>query len=129
MTVAQFEIAQLDLSLAVDGEDFTLRRVTGTVSPSNTDVSCRGFIRAYGPEELTVAIIQGDSKIIMSPTQIIAGSWPGGTPPNGPNAALDARVPRRGDKAVVQGKIMNIQDANPIYLDNVLIRIELAVRG
>jgi hypothetical protein len=128
-TVAQFEIAQLDLSLAADGEDFTLRRVTGTVSPTNTDVSCRGFIRAYGPEELTTTIIQGDSRIILSPTQIIGGSWPGGPPPSGPSAAMDARVPRRGDKAVVQGRIMNIQDSNPIYLQNVLIRIELSVRG
>jgi len=123
------EITELDRSLAVDGEDFTVRRVVGTNSPVNTDVSCRGFVRGYQPQELTTTIIQGDAKIILSPTQIIAGSWPGGAPPTGANAALDQRVPRRGDKAVVQGKVLNIEAAAPIYLDNVLVRIELQVRG
>lgn len=123
------EIAELDRSLAVDGEDFVLRRVVGTNSPVNTDVTCRGVVRGYQPQELTTNIIQGDAKIILSPTQIIATSWPGGAPATGANAALDHRVPRRGDKAVVQGKVLNIEAAAPIYLDNVLVRIELQIRG
>jgi hypothetical protein len=126
---SSMEIVELDRSLAVDGEDFVLRRVVGTNSPINTDVFCRGFVRGYQPEELTVAIIQGDAKIILSPTQIVGGSWPGGAPPTGAAAALDRRVPRRGDKAVVQGRVLNIEAAAPIYIDNVLVRLELQVRG
>jgi hypothetical protein len=29
----------------------------------------------------------------------------------------------------VQGKVLNIEAAAPIYIDNVLVRIELQVRG
>jgi hypothetical protein len=118
------EIKELDRSLAADGEDFVLRRVTGTSNPSNTDVTCRGFIRLFTPDELTPNIIQGDTRIILSPTQIEAANWPGVSA-----GALDARVPRRGDKAVVQGRVRNIEAAAPIYLDGVLVRLELQVRG
>jgi hypothetical protein len=121
---ALMEIQELDRSLAADGEDFTLRRVTGTTSQTNTDVTCRGLVRAYTPEELTPTVIQGDSRIILSPTQIEAASWPGVSA-----GALDARVPRRGDKALVQGRVRNIEAAAPIYLDGILVRIELQVRG
>lgn len=126
MTIAQFEIEQLDLSLEVDGEDFVLRRVVSTSSPPNIDVTCRGFIRGYMAEELTTTIIQGDSKIIMSPTQITDSDWPY---PSSPTGDLDTRVPRRGDKAIIQGKPRNIETASPIYLANALVRIELQVRG
>jgi hypothetical protein len=127
--VSLMEIAQLDSALADAGEDFVLRRVIGTTNQTNVDVTCRGFIRSYGPEELTTNIIQGDSRIILSPTQINAASWPGAAPPVEFGAAQDPRVPRRGDKAVVQGRVMNIQNTSPIYVDNVLVRIELQIRG
>jgi hypothetical protein len=127
--VSLMEIAQLDSALADAGEDFVLRRVNGVTNQTNVDVTCRGFIRAFGTDELTTNIIQGDTKIIFSPTQIIAAAWPGGPPPTGAAAAQDPRVPRRGDKAIVQGRVMNIQDSSPIYIDNVLVRIELQVRG
>lgn len=129
MSVAQFEVSQLDRSLAVDGEDFVLRRVIGTTNLANIDVVCRGCIRGYLPHELTTSIIQGDTKIIMSPTQIIAAQWPGGLPVISSNAALDHRVPRKNDKVVVQGKPRNIEAASPIYLANELVRIELQTRG
>ncbi len=120
---AQFELSQLDEALAEDGEDFVLRRIVSD-SPAYVDVTCRGFIRGYTPAELTPTIIQGDGKIIMSPTQIIAADWPSASASD-----LDTRVPRKNDKAIVQGKPRNIEAASPIYLANVLIRIELQVRG
>jgi hypothetical protein len=126
MTTAQFEIKELDLSLANDGEDFVLRRIVSTSSPPNIDVTCRGCIRGYMPDELTASVIQGDSKIILSPTQIIAADWPN---PSSPVGDLDSRIPRKGDKAIVQGKPRNIEAASPIYLANALVRIELQVRG
>ena len=129
MTIAQREVAELDKSLAVDGEDFILRRVIGATHQTNIDVLCRGFVRRYRAQELTTVIIQGDSNIIMSPTQIIAAQWPGGTPVTASDAALDHRVPRKNDKVVLQGKVRNIETAEPIYIANELVRLELQVRG
>jgi hypothetical protein len=126
-TVAQIEIVELDRSLAVDGEDFVLRRVIGAGHQANVDVLCRGFVRGYAPEELTETIIQGDAKVILSPSQIIRAQWPGGESVAG--AGLDRRVPRRGDKAIIQGKARNIEAAMPIYIADELVRIELQTRG
>jgi hypothetical protein len=48
MTSAAFEIAELDKSLAADGEWITLRRVIGALAASQQfiDVKCRAFVRA-----------------------------------------------------------------------------------
>jgi hypothetical protein len=129
LTAAQREVAELDKSLVVDGEDFILRRVIGAANQTNIDVLCRGFVRRYKAQELTSVIIQGDSNIIMSPTRIIAAQWPGGTPVTASDAALDRRVPRKNDKVVLQGKVRNIETAEPIYIANELVRIEIQVRG
>lgn len=121
---AAAEILELDRSLADVGEDLVIRRVTGTTSQTNTDLAVRGSVRGYQPQELTTNIIQGDTKVILSPTQINAAGWPGVS-----GGVLDHRVPRRGDKAIVQGKTLNIEAAAPIYVDNTLVRLELQVRG
>lgn len=126
----QREVHELDKSLAVDGEDFILRRIIGTTNQVNVDCPCRGFVRRYQPHELIPGVIaQGDSQVIMSPTQIIVAQWPGGQAIGASDAALDHRVPRKNDKAVIQGKVRNIETAEPIYLANELVRIELTVRG
>lgn len=130
MTHAQQEVIELDKSLVVDGEDIVLRRIVGSVNQTNVDVVCRAFVRRYQAKELIPgSIIQGDSHIIMSPTQIIAAQWPGGEPVVASDAALDRRVPRKGDKVIVQGKPRNIETAEPIYIDTDLVRLELSVRG
>lgn len=129
VTVAQFEVIELDKSLLVDGEDVTLRRVVGTTNQVNIDVVCRAFVRRYQAQELAGTIIQGDSQLILSPSQIIAAQWPGGLSPTASDAALDHRVPRKDDKVVVQGKTRNVEMAAPIYVANELVRIELQVRG
>jgi len=125
----QREVHELDKSLVVDGEDVVLRRIVGTVHQVMVDVVCRAFVRRYQAQELTDMIIQGDSHVIISPTQIIDAQWPGGQPIHASDATLDHRVPRKNDKLVVQGKVRNIETAEPIYIANELVRIEMTVRG
>lgn len=121
-------IARLDGSLARVGEDVVLRR--NTLGPGGVqipfDATVRAQVRGYEPAELTAAVIQGDSRVILSPTQIEQAGWPGATaaPVTG-----DRRVPRRGDVVLVQGTPRHVFAAAPKYVGGVLVRIELQVRG
>ncbi|WP_371346471.1 hypothetical protein [Ancylobacter sp. IITR112] len=118
-------LVALDRQLRLHGQNATLRRYVGT-GPSRTasDVTVRVRLDAYLPEELVGGIIQGDSRAILSPTQIIAASW-GGTPVDG----TDGRVPVKTDNLIVAGRARNILAATPFYMDGQLVRIELQVRG
>jgi hypothetical protein len=125
------EIADLNASLALDGEWIELRRLYGT-QMIPVKVTCRAFVRNVGAEELQAGITQEQSNVILGPSEIIATGWPG---PWTPSAAepvrpdIDRRVPRKGDKCVIQGKPRNIEISKPIYVDNELVRIELRVLG
>lgn len=127
MTLAEQAVADLNAALASDGEDIEVRRQVGTqLIPIGVD--CRAFVRGYRADELTGGIIQTDRKVILSPTQIIANGWPG------PNSSAtptdrDRRVPIKGDKAVIAGRVYNIEASAGLYIDNALVRIELQVRG
>lgn len=126
MTLAEQAVADLDAALATDGEDIKIRRLVGTqLIPIGVD--CRAFVRGYSAEELSSGIIQTDRKVILSPSEIIATGWPG------PNSSAtptdrDRRVPIKGDKAVIAGRVYNIEASQGKYIDE-LVRIELQVRG
>lgn len=125
MTPAEV-IADLDASLDEDGEDIRLVRLTqgpnGTQIPF--EVICRAFVRGYDPDELSGAITQQDSKVILSPTQIIAAQWTSGRPAN-----EDGRVPMKGNRVFIQGRARNVEAAVGKYLPTDLVRLELQVRG
>ncbi len=123
------EIAKLDRSLAKRGEDVILQRTTGTTNQATSSVKCRAFVRNYTAQELIAGIIQGESHVIISSTQIIAARWPGGVVATTPPATSDPRVPRTNDKVVVAGKVRNVQSATPIYIDGELVRIDVEVLG
>lgn len=122
-------IARLDHSLAQHGEWFILRRTVGVASPINIDVKCRAKIDDYAPNELVGGVVQTDSKVIMSPSQITEAQWPGGTVPALPPFNIDQRIPRIGDKAIIGGKLRNIAFVNPITVGDELVRIEMRVSG
>ena len=86
----------------------------------------RAFVRLYKPSELTPMIIQGDSKVILSPSDLVAQGWPG---PAGDSAGLDPLVPRRGDKIVVHGRPRQVIAATPVYLGDQMVRLEMQIRG
>lgn len=113
MTPAE-AIADLDAALVRRGEDVTLQRLSGPTVVATA--SCRAMVRGYKPEELVGAIAQGDTRVILSPTDLTSASWP------------DMTV-RRGDKLTVQGRRRNVEYAEPVFMAGALVRIELQVRG
>jgi len=125
------EIRDLDAALALDGEDIVLRRVTGAANQAHFDCTCQAFVRGYQPHELIAGsgIIQGDSKVIISPTQIDAAGWPGAQAVTSPPSTIDPRIPRKGDIVVVNGIARGVQGASPTNIDGVLVRIDMQVRG
>ena len=127
MTEAEQAIADLDAALAADGEWIELWRETGTQKIS-FKVKCRAFVRGYTAQELVGGISQTDSKLILSPTEIIHARWPGpnssATPTN-----QDRRVPRKGDAVVIAGRKRAVEAAGGIYLSGALVRIEMRVLG
>lgn len=118
-------IADLDGQLAAHGETIDLRRLT--TGPNGVQiplvVSCRAFVRGYKPTELVGGITQNDSKVILSPTEIIAAGWTSGRPAN-----EDGRLPMKGNRVMIAGKARNVEAAGPFYVAGELVRIELQVR-
>lgn len=117
----------LERQLAAHGQDVRLQRLTGTQQVF-FEVTCRALVRGYEPRELIGGILQGDSKVILSPGEIEANGWPGPNSSATPTAQ-DRRIPRKDDKVVIAGKTRNVEAGAPIYLAGELVRIELQVRG
>lgn len=123
-------IDALDEALLAAGEDVILRRIVGTgASAVNVDVTVRASVRAFAPDELVGTLSQSDSNVIISPTQIMAAQWPGGQPVSGAIHQADPRVPKVGDKAIIQGRVRNITFVEPILVAGELVRIEMTVAG
>lgn len=125
------DIADLDATLALDGEWVELRRLFGTqLIP--VSVKSRAFVRNVNNQELIAGIAQENSNVILSPTEIIDAGWPGPWTPSQAEQVepdTDRRVPRKGDKCLIKGKPRNIEVSKPIYVDDELVRIELRVLG
>jgi hypothetical protein len=121
--------SDLDAMLRSDGQQVTLRRVVGTTNQANVDCTCRALVRGYRADELAGGIIQGDSLVILSATDIERAQWPGGQPVTSPPNGLDVRVPKKNDKIIIMGRPRNIEAADPVYVDGQLHRINVTVRG
>lgn len=107
-------IAALDRGLASAGQDVTLRRTTGT-QRIPLDVTCRAMVRAYQPHELVGEIQQGDSQVIISPTEMARAQWPW--------------PPKANDFVIVAGRQRTVLAAAPIHMADELVRVDLQVRG
>lgn len=114
MSLADDCIAAIDQALDLVGEDIVLRRMTGT-QRIPLDVTCRARVVEYQPQELSAEIIQGDSKVILSATEMQSAQW--------------CWPPRNGDVVVVEGRTRTVVTAPPFYVDGRLVRIEMTVRG
>lgn len=105
-------------ALASAGETVVFRRYSGTgESRTHTDspsIPCR--VMGYSPEELVGNVQQGDRKVIIIASASLS-------PFTGPI--------KKGDKAVVRGKELNIEavDDNTRRLAGTLIAYECQVRG
>lgn len=111
-------IDDLDAALIEAGQTVTLRRLTlgpgGTQIPFDVE-NVPAAIRPLKPEELFEGVDQTASRVVISPTVITARQFP---------------LPiRNGDKIVANGKVRNIEFPGPIYVQDVLVRLNMAVAG
>ncbi|WP_096704169.1 hypothetical protein [Magnetospirillum sp. 15-1] len=121
------EVAALDRAIARVGQPITITRTTGSL-PNQVMLSleCRAIVRAYKTEQLIGTITQGDSNVILSPTDIMRAQWPGGQMPT---TTTDTRIPKTTDKVVFLGRTCSIIAVKPLYIRGELARIDLQVRG
>jgi hypothetical protein len=100
------------------GESVLIRRYTGTgANRPKFDAEVRARVMEFKPAELVGTIQQGDRKLIVLADDLATAQMP---------------LPlRKGDKAVVSGKELNIEgvDDNTRRIAGVLVAIELQVRG
>lgn len=122
-------IDMLDKQLAENGEDIVLRRIVGTTNQVNIDVVIRASVRSPTNQQLVAGFSQTDSVVIMSPTQIAAAQWPGGTSPT----AIHPEIPRgggpNGDVVVIAGRTRKIEAVNAVFVGGVWVRATLKVVG
>ena len=107
-------IAMLDRQIARHGHKAQLVRIAPNVAEVSSEVRC--FSRGYKPAELTGGIQQGDTMVTMSPTALA------GTP-------FADVLPRANDKITIAGRRRNVQHADPVYIADQLVRLNLVVRG
>ncbi|XUM25118.1 hypothetical protein ACRAVF_33835 (plasmid) [Bradyrhizobium oligotrophicum S58] len=127
----QFCIAALDRALAGAGEDVIVRRTTGTApSTTSVDVTCRAKVTASAAQPGTGGVVITTYDVIISPTQIRAAGWPGGSTPALPPSQFDQAIPRAlTDKIVLRGKAMAIVFVDPILVGNEWVRANIRAQG
>lgn len=107
MTPAE-AISMLDDQIARHGQTVKFKRGNGPIA------AMRGFVRGFKPEELVGTLKQGDRTLVLSPTML--GTF---------------GVPKAQDKvAFLAGGSATVQaPPEQIHMDNVLVRVNLIVRG
>lgn len=104
-------IATLDRQVAAHGETVRLSSL-GNGSP---EADCRAFVRRYDHTELIGSVMQGDRRVIVSPTALAAISWP---------------VPAEGHRMRIGGRWYRIMaEPEQIVMADVLVRVVAQVRG
>lgn len=97
-------IASLDRQLAAHGQTVSLKRGAGAVRTG------AGLVRGYDVEKVVGLITLADRRVICSPTD------------------FGADLPRAQDAFLTQGKTGVVQEVEPIYMADTLVRIEMRVR-
>lgn len=113
MTPAQ-AIAALDRQIARHGQAVSLRK-NGAAADGSADATVRAFVRGYRPEELAGGVQQTDSQVVLSPSALAGTVFAAGA--------------KRLDKILIDGRLRNIEGANPVRINGVIVRHELWVRG
>jgi hypothetical protein len=103
-------IALLDRQLAAHGRSVTLVRSGGV--PAN--LTCRAIVRDFKPDEFVGTIQQGDRLAILSPTPLTPAGW---------------LEPKEGDRLLHDGKWHRVQAPDRIAVNDVIVRVELHLRG
>lgn len=109
---AEQAIAALDRQLAKHGDTVTLYRYDGQPRAKIDEVTVKGFVRPVKNDELVGDIKLDDIKIILSPTGL------------GGMSSL-----KKGHKALVNGRELNIELPKPTRMQDVLVRYDVVARG
>ena len=109
----QDAIEALDRQIAEVGQTIVIRRAAGAV----IERSHKAFARGYKPNELTGALKQGDTLLVISPT---------GMPRE--FASQDHMI-RQGDKIRLSGRLRNVEFVEPVEVGDTLVRLNVTVRG
>lgn len=121
------ERAALDRALARVGLTVQLQRITGTIpNQTITAATVPAIVRAVRAQQVIGTIKETDSNVTLSPSDIEAAGWPGGTPPTD---GTDSRVPKTSDRVKFNGRTCIILVVKPLYVRGELARIDLQVRG
>lgn len=115
MTAASDAIAALDRQLAAKGQGLTWRRYAGLgLARSATDATVRGSVRDYQPREILGGIAAGDTRVILSPTDVgpVGRGWP-----------------EIGDFVVIDGRERRVKAAPVTRMNDQVVRIDLQVEG
>lgn len=108
-------IAELDGALLLAGETAAITHFTGPTGNPRPSITLSGIpvsVRAVKAEEMVGNIDQTASNVVVSPTGLVS---------------ILPLV--KGDKITIQGRVRNIELAKPIYMRNVLVRIDILVLG
>jgi hypothetical protein len=104
------------------GQDVTLQRLSAPTLAVSASVSVRAHVVDFAPKDLdgSIGLQIGDSKVIMSSTEVVDAAWP---------AAGESPIPRKGDRIVVAGRTRTVLYgyAGP-YVAGELVRINLVIR-
>ena len=118
-------IAALDAALAADGEFIILRRTAGG---TNVDVTCRARVTGLTAAQIIANISVSELNVTISPTEIDAAQWPGGTAPQSPPYDVDPRIPvANTDKVIARGRLLNVRYVEALRIDDRLVRINVRV--
>lgn len=102
-------IAKLQRQLDRHGQNVDLRKIANGQMQSEA-LAQRAFVRGYKPEELVGQIQQGDRNVVLLP-----------------DAAAIAL--KKGDKIVIAGAAANVEVAEIVRMNDIVVRVNVRVRG
>jgi hypothetical protein len=124
-------IASLDNTIAQHGQSVRLVRMDGKTAQVLCQANLSAIVRGYSSTTALAGTnqIQGDTVVTVSPTDLDREGWPTANPGIYPPIDDDPRIPRRGDRIVINGRQRNVESAEPFYINDKLVRINVTVRG
>lgn len=127
MTPSQ-AIAALDRQLTAHGQDVTLQRGAAGANGSVTltTVTVRAFVREARPDPVIGAVVQHETEVTISPTQIAAAGW---TNHASPDAGTDSSIPIVGNQVVIGGRTKKVMSVEPILMAGTVVRINMRAKG
>lgn len=113
------------------GGTVRLRRVLISGGARSTfEIKIPALVRGYAPDQLAGDIKHGDRLVILSPSALDAKQWHKGVPLEDASDGKDPRLALlKKAEVIITGKKHQVVNVIPFIVQDVLVRIELQVRG